>query len=150
MEVEDRIREKVEEIILEDSSLFLVDVLLKGHTGNQRLNVELDGDEGLAIETCASVSRRLGSWIEEEDLIPGKFILEVSSPGADKPLTNKRQYKKHVGRQLKVQTAEGLEINGLLKSVETDQIEVEESKKKEPLMVPFDQIKSSNVIISFK
>ena len=150
MEVEDRIKEKVEEILLEDSSLFLVDVVLKGHTGNQRLNVELDGDHGLAIDTCASVSRRLGNWIEEEDLIPGKFILEVSSPGADKPLLNRRQYKKHVGRQLKVQTTEGLEINGLLTSVETDLIAIVENKKKEPAMVSFDQIKSSNVIISFK
>jgi len=150
LEAVERIKEQIGKIIEEDNSLFLVDLVLKGHQGNQRLTVELDGDEGLPIETCASVSRQLSNWLEEENIISGKFILEVSSPGADKPLKNIRQYKKHLGRELKITTTEGYELQGELAGVVGETLKIKEKKNLEPQEVPFEKIKSSNVIISFK
>ncbi len=150
--IEQKVAEKVESILSSDEELFLVSVEIKGHTGNQKLVVGIDGDNGLPIDKCANVSRALGAWIEEEDLMDGKYILEVTSPGADQPLKMKRQYRKHVGRKLQVEKVDGSVVVGQLLSLAEDMVNVgiEENKQLVESSIPFDEISSSNVIISFK
>lgn len=136
------------EILKDEPDLFVVDVTLKGNVGNQRLLIELDGDDGISIDRCGKVSRQLGSYLEEKDLIPGKFILEVSSPGADKPLMDPRQYKKHIGRELSVEKKEGEIVKGMLRAVDKDTISIEHSDT--ALTLAFEDIEKTNVLISFK
>jgi len=105
-----RIVELAEEAI-DTSDLFLVDVLVRGRVGSTVVEVFVDGDDAVGLDELASISRNLGFALETEDIISGKYNLNVSSPGAERALTMPRQYAKHVGREIKVKlSAEGDEL----------------------------------------
>lgn len=144
--------EMVEDIISDNPALFLVATILKGNTGNQRLIILIDGDEGVTIDECSSLSRKLSQQLEEQDLIPGKYHLEVSSAGIDHPLQFERQYRKNIGRSLKVHLKDGNIKEGELKTVEKELIVLEEKKKKQvdQHQIKFEEIEKSLVLVSFK
>ena len=141
---------------LKDDSYFIVDVIVKGVSGKTKILVLLDGDEGVNIDECANLSRKIGLHIETEELMDTPFILEVSSPGLDHPLKLERQYKKNIGRELKLMTKSGDTHKGKLlqvsdSSVELDS-EVKENKKVSfhRVTVPFKEVEKANVLVSFK
>ena len=105
MTLVDTIKSLVEEE-LQDSPYFLVDIV--GGDRSRKIRVLIDGDEGVTVDQCSKVSRSVSKVVDEETFEADPFILEVSSPGADEPLINKRQYNKHIGRKLDVETAEGV------------------------------------------
>ncbi|WP_258102754.1 ribosome maturation factor RimP [Marinoscillum sp. MHG1-6] len=142
----------VSDLISEDPSLFIVAVNLKGNEGNQRLVIALDGDNGVSIDACVSVSRRLAVMLEERDLISGKYHLEVTSVGIDQPLASERQYRKNIGRSLKVKLVDGKKIEGALTEVTEGGISltIKEKKKEISEDISFDQIDSAKVLVSFK
>lgn len=123
------ITNKVEQL-LPDATHFVVQVVLKQLGGRSKLTILLDADAGLEIDTCASISRQLGAWIEETDLIKEAFILEVSSPGLDFPLQGQRMYAKNTGRLLKVLTEEGQTLRGVLLASDAEGITLELEQKK--------------------
>ncbi|MES2647372.1 MAG: ribosome maturation factor [Bacteroidota bacterium] len=143
---------------------FLVQVRIKP-TNN--IKVFLDGDEGITIETCIKINRRLYAIIEEQQLFPdGDFSLEVSSPGVGEPLIIKRQYVRNIGRNVKVEAIPGFslaeedgvlisELEGELKGVSEDHIELEVVSGKgkkltiKQYQVLFSNIKSTSVQIKF-
>jgi len=157
MELEQKIAEKVNEL-LEDESHFLVDVSLSSHRIGTKLLILLDGDEGISIQSCAKVSRGLGRWIEEEELIESSYQLEVSSPGIDRSLRSQRQYNKNIGRMVKFTDPTDITRKGLLKDVTEDGIRIEEEVKqegkkktvKQEVFIPFVEIKKCTVLVSFK
>ncbi len=110
----EKIKSLVEEILKYQEDLFLVDLRLKEGHGNEKLLIFIDGDEGLTIDRCGRVSKKLRNRLEEHEIIEGKFTLEVSSPGLDFPLTKVRQYKKNIGRNLEVKLTDGQWIEGKL------------------------------------
>ena len=150
--VEEEISQFVHEIISDDPSLFVVRVILKGNAGNQRLIVLLDGDHGVTIDQCSSVSRQLAQILEEKELFEDKYFLEVSSAGVDFPLQNVRQYTKNIGRSLKVELNDASTISGLLKEVNNEMIMIEVQEKKElrQHQINFNEISKSMVLVSFK
>lgn len=141
---------------LEDDSFFIVDVISKGISGKTKVLVLLDNDEGVNIDDCANLSRKLAEDIELEELIDVAYILEVSSPGLDHPLSSLRQYKKNVGRRLKLKLSSGEMLEGALNAVNEDAIilaaERKENKKKliEEKSINFSEIEKANVLVSFK
>ena len=139
---------EVAEPILEEEGLFLVDVVIKGNLNNQKVLLLADGEEGISIDQCGRVSRKIGNLIEEQDLIAESYRLEVSSPGLDFPLILDRQYHKNVGRVLSIELEDGESIEGELLKVEKEQIQVK--VKNEEREYPFKKIKQSKVKISFK
>ncbi|MCH8522966.1 MAG: ribosome maturation factor RimP [Balneolales bacterium] len=95
------------EPILEDTDLFLVEIEVKGNDSNQQIGIYVDNhDGGVNIDQCAEVSKKLGFIIESQELITGKYTLNVSSPGLDRPLKDRRQYQKNVGRKASVKFEE--------------------------------------------
>lgn len=150
--MEDAIKEMVDSTISEDPSLFLVGIKLKGNPGNQRLIVLLDGDDGVTIDQCSKVSRRLAEMLEEKDLISGKYHLEVSSAGVDHPLQYDRQYRKNIGRFLKVTLKDGSKKEGELEAVNDGVIVLAEKEKKQVSQhrIKFEDIEKSIVLVSFK
>ena len=136
-----------------DESYFLVSVRIKP-TNN--IKVFIDGDQGVSIEKCVGVNRKLYKLIEEQALYPeGDFSLEVSSPGLDEPLKLHRQYLKNIGRTVEVAMLDGTKTEGVLKEAAEDQIVVEETKgknkKKETVLhtIPFNNIKTTKVQVIF-
>lgn len=151
-QLEERITRMVEGIIAEDPSLFVVGVKLKSASGYQRLIVLLDGDAGVTIDACSMVSRRLSALMDEQDLISGQYHLEVSSSGVDHPLQSLRQYRRNVGRELKVTLADEKVLSGLLKEVSETEIllEIKEKKLTSEHRINLKDIKKSLVLVSFK
>lgn len=98
--LKDKVIELLDEALKENPSLFLID--LEFNNNNQIL-VVIDGDNGVAVNDCISVSRKIEHNLdrEEED-----FSLEVTSAGVTQPLTLPRQFKKNIGRKLSVKTKE--------------------------------------------
>ena len=156
MDIEKRVRELVEEKIveIERPDLFLVDV--KMHS-NGKLVILVDGDKGIGIAECAQISRYVGFRLEEENVLEDAYNLEVSSPGIDAPLTLPRQYVKNVERQLTIKMADGTKREGKLNGLTEDAILLEETtkekgKKAETIesVIPLDKITETKVLISFK
>jgi ribosome maturation factor RimP len=148
---------KLLEGVLPDKDLFIVNVNVSESAVKQKVTVVADGDNGISIDQCALISRRLGKRIEEaygEDI---SYTLEVTSPGADQPLLYPRQYKRHIGRKLKVSLQDGTEKSGALEEVTETGITLLEEKKEKgkkasitPVQLGFGEIAKSNIIISFK
>jgi len=80
----------------------LVDVEVAGPHGRPILRFYIDAADGVTLDDCARVSREIGDLIEAENLVPGGYVLEVSSPGATRALKREREYAHFVGRRIRV------------------------------------------------
>lgn len=103
--------------------------MLRGRRGSQVAEVYLDSESELNIDQLAEISREVGFLIETEDLIKGKYNLIVSSPGVDRPLKDIRQYRKNIGRRLRVHVSDDENLSmqeGTLTSVADDHIVLKE------------------------
>ncbi len=138
--------------IISATDYYLVDVVVSDSKIRKKITVFIDSDEGISIDECGEVSRKLG--IELEEIIDIAFVLEVSSPGADSPLKFERQYTKNIGRTLKVILDDLSEVKGTLTQVSEGKITIEpEAKKKikpESMTLLIENIKEARVVISFK
>lgn len=134
--------------------LFLVDVEQK--TGSQKISVFIDGDKGVDIADCQKLSRHLSEKLDELDYGAEPYYLEVSSPGADKPLKVTRQYPKHIGRELFVKLTAETELTGKLEEVTEQGITLSLKDKKKGYkdapqkQIAFADIAEASVILSFK
>lgn len=138
--------------IISTTDYYLVDVVVSDSKIRKKITVFIDSDEGISIDECGEVSRKLGNELEE--IIDVAFVLEVSSPGADSPLKFERQYVKNIGRTLKIILDDLSEVKGTLSQVSNGKITIEpEAKKKikpEVMTLLIENIKEAKVIISFK
>lgn len=141
---------KVLEIIqgaLEDSDKFLVNMKI---TPDNRIFVDIDGDNGINIDDCIALSRAIEGKLnrDEED-----FELNVASAGADSPLKLPRQYRRHIGRELSVETMEGEKTQGELIEADDEKIIVKtRGNRRQPaevLTYAFADIKVAKVVIRF-
>ena len=154
MQVENRVKELIEEKIADRPELFLVQVKM---LPNNKLIIHVDGDEGISIQDCAAISRHVGFHLEEENAIEQAYNLEVSSPGVGEPLQLKRQYYKNIGRLLSIRLTDGTTKEGKLLSVTDEEISIEESVKEKgkkaqlvETTLSFENIVETKVLISFK
>ncbi|WP_121314939.1 ribosome assembly cofactor RimP [Flavobacterium sp. 102] len=99
MTFKEKVTKLLEEGLLEKPSLFLVDLSI---SESYKITVTLDGDNGVNLQDCIDVSRVIENNLDREEQ---DFSLEVASAGVSTPLKLVRQYKKNIGRTLKVKTA---------------------------------------------
>ncbi len=90
--------------VASDGDAYVVDVQVRGQKGSRVIEVFVDADQGVGSDDLARLSRDLAFLLDTEDAVKGKYYLNVSSPGAERPLMLPRQYRKHVGRLFKVTT----------------------------------------------
>lgn len=112
------------EALSENDTLFIVAV---NFLDDNKINIILDGDEGINLKECIRISRHIENNLdrEEED-----YSLEVSSPDIAAPIKNIRQYNKNIGRILKLRTKEE-KLEGTLIEVKANAL-VLEWKAREP------------------
>jgi ribosome maturation factor RimP len=151
MDVVAKIKELAESV-LQEPGHFIVEVLYFGKTRPVRLMVIMDGDNGITIDHCADLSRKLAVLLEEQNVLEDAYLLEVSTPGLDHPLKMKRQYFKNKGRQFKVHLKDKSMVQGKLEEVSDDKLTITQVEKKETKVteVAFDQIERAFVMVSFK
>ena len=80
----------------------LVEVEYLCERGRWVLRLYIDREKGITLDDCAGVSRELGDVLDSRDLIPHKYVLEVSSPGLNRPLRKERDFTQRIGRKIKV------------------------------------------------
>ena len=132
---------------LEGSDKFLVGIKV---TPDNRIYVDIDGDNGVTIDDCIELSRTIESQLDRDT---EDFALDVSSAGADQPLKLTRQYRKNVGRELEVVTVDGERAEGTLEDASDEGIvlRTKGTKKQAPetLRYAYRDIKSARVVIKF-
>lgn len=144
-----KITEEVEKLvspIVNDLELELVDIEFVKEGRDWFLRVYIDTPEGnIDIEQCALVSERLSEELDRTDPIPQNYFLEVSSPGAERPLKKEEDFRKAVGQYVYIKTYEPIngmkEFEGYLLSYGPDAAEVETRIKTRKLQVAIDKEK---------
>ena len=108
MNFKEKVEALVQEALVENPSLFLIDLTIGG---DNSIRVLLDGDQGVTLEACMQVSRKVEHNLDREE---NDFSIEVSSCGVGSPLTTPRQFKKNVSRKLEVTDSEDKQVQGTL------------------------------------
>ena len=135
------------------TGLYVVDVDVRGRPGSRVVEVYVDADGGAGLEAIAEVSRRLGFALDTEDLVAGHYTLNVSSPGADRPLALPRQYPNHVGRALRVSyladagdPGEEVTLTGTLTGAGPDSITVQ-TREGHDIEIPYAAVREARVVL---
>ena len=122
---------------------------LKISTDN-RINVAIDGDNGITIDDCIELSRTIEGSLDRD---AEDFELNVASAGLDSPLKLKRQYKKNVGRDLTVTTFEGETTEGQLVEADDEHITLQpqgnRKSQPKPVQYAYSDIKTAKIVIHF-
>jgi len=141
----------VEELI-SDSELELVEVTLTREGRQRYLRVYIHREEGITLAHCQSLSERLELALEVEDFIPEAYILEVSSPGLNRPLRTRRDFERNIGRLARVSTTELLERRkrflGRIMEVDGDELTLEGSKS--TWRIPLESIAKAKLEVEFR
>ncbi|WP_037572345.1 ribosome maturation factor RimP [Phaeacidiphilus oryzae] len=104
----DRLRALLEPLTAE-AGLDLEEIQVSQAGKRRRLQVVVDGDEGVSLDTVAELSREFGKALDESDAMgDGEYVLEVGSPGVDRPLTRPRHWRRAVGRLVEARLADGV------------------------------------------
>lgn len=93
---------RLAEPITAEMGLELVEVEYRKESGGWFLRVTIDKPDGVDLDDCSLVSRKLGDKLDEVDPIPQQYHLEVSSPGLDRPLKTERDFRKFIGETIDI------------------------------------------------
>jgi ribosome maturation factor RimP len=138
--------------ILQSIDGYLVDVKVRGERGGSIVELFVDTDKGVTADECAQVNRYVSSELEKQNLISGRYRLEVSSPGLDQPLKMVRQYKKNIGRQVKIVSSvddQKSAMEGVLQDVNDTTLTLT-TKEKQEKSFALNDIREAYVLPRFK
>jgi ribosome maturation factor RimP len=88
------------------------DVVIDSRARPPRITVIADGDTALDLDTIAALSHSASNLLDAANSITGHYVLEVSSPGVDRPLTNEKHFRRARGRKVEVALADGTQVTG--------------------------------------
>ncbi|MFB9886638.1 ribosome maturation factor RimP [Balneatrix alpica] len=119
---------------------------------NSVLRIYIDKpDVGINVDDCASVSRQASAILDVEDPIAGEYVLEVSSPGMDRPLFNLEQFQGYIGSLVKLRLRMPFEgrrkFVGRLNGIENDEIVLQVESTE--YLLPYELIEKANVVPEF-
>lgn len=147
--------EQIVEPIVNDLNLELVDIEYVKEGKSWFLRVFIDKEQGIDIEECGMVSEKLSEKLDELDPIPYNYFLEVSSPGAERPLKKQKDYEKAVGKNVHIKTYEPIDgektFEGVLTNFTGDTVTVELKIKtrKKTIEIPFEKVASARLAVTF-
>jgi len=145
------IASKIEEVaqrVAQSEGLEIVEVEVKGG-GNQRLvRIAIDKPEGVTHGDCELVSHQVGTILDVEDIVPGHYTLEVSSPGVERKLLKPQDYERFQGKKARITLREPVEgrknwegtLAGLTEGVVTLETEPGNTRR-----IPLEQIHKANL-----
>jgi len=152
--LEERVEKLLEEAFEENNSLFLISLDI---SDQNHILVVIDGDNGVSVNDCIAVSRKIEHNLDEDEL---DFSLEVTSAGVSEPLKFPRQYEKNIGRTLEVQTKSNKFEGKLVEVNETGVLLSWKAREPKPVgkgkitvdkeaNIAFDEIVKAKVVITF-
>ena len=148
--VEDRVM-KLAEPIAAEWGLELVDIQYRKEGPHWYLRVFIDKEGGVGLEDCQRVSEGLGGILDRSDPIPHNYILEVSSPGLERPLKKKKDFIRFQGHEIKVRTYAPIDgrrnFRGQLQGVMDEFVVMEVDKKS--YSIPMEKIAKAQLVVEF-
>ncbi len=128
----------------------LVEIGLVVSHGRRTLRVYIHRRGGVTLDGCAKVSKALGPLLDDEGLFPGRYYLEVSSPGAERKLRTRDDFRVFVGSKVRIRTRpiEGKQrnIEGLIEDFSGDVVTVRQEEGTS-VPVPLEDISGANVCL---
>lgn len=138
--------------VIEDIGFELVDVEYLSMNGRWILRLYIDREGGITIDDCVSISRELGDLLDVKDIINHEYVLEVSSPGLNRPLKREKDFVKFIGKKIKCKMKDPLEgqknFSGRLKDFKEGTIFLETENGLFELS--FLDIEKANLIYEFR
>ncbi len=139
--------------------LAIFDVQFRREGSGMVLRVQIDrpgpaatAEDSVSVEDCAHVSRDLSAALDVEDIVPGAYTLEVSSPGLDRPLRSADEYRRFAGRRAKIVMRSSVDGQGFFRGRlggldgTTVLIDADDGRQHR---VPFDVISRANLEVEF-
>ncbi|MCZ7433982.1 ribosome maturation factor RimP [Streptomyces sp. WMMC1477] len=149
----DRLRGLLEPLVTE-RGLDLEELTVTPAGKRRVLRIVVDSDEGVQLDACAELSRAASAALDEDDPMgSAPYVLEVTSPGADRPLTEPRHYRRAVGRLIIARLHEGGDLTARIEAVDEGGLDLEvpgvKGRKPTKRRVEFAEIARARVEIEF-
>lgn len=148
------VEQKVEALvtpIIQELGLELVDVEYIKEGAHWYLRLYIDKEEGIDLDDCSNVSHAVSELLDKNDPIPQAYMLEVSSPGLERPLKKVEDFIRFQGKLIRIRTKEPFqgyrEFTGYLAGLENDEIILEYEKEK--VQLPKNIIDKANLAFEF-
>ena len=147
---------KIQETVhwaIENTDFKIVEIGIKTAQNRKIIAVYLDSEHGISIDQCKDFSRKIGDKIEADNMIDGEYILEVSSPGIERPIKEDWQFRKNIGRDILLNYTSSdktvKECKGTIENMVEDKLhlKIKGKKKNEPetLEIPLVRIHSAHI-----
>ena len=141
------------ESFLDAQDVEFVELRLQQHKGRWLVRVFVDNNGGISLEDCRNLSFEIGQLLDAENLIPASYVLEVSSPGLDRPLKNLRDFQRQCRRMVTVflhaPYLDKAQYTGRVAAVTESHLFLH-SDTETPIAIPFQSIDHGVVELEFK
>ncbi|GGO93569.1 ribosome maturation factor RimP [Wenjunlia tyrosinilytica] len=149
----DRLRALLDPLVSR-SGAELEEVKLTTAGRRRQLLVVVDSDGGVPLDLVAELSRGISKALDDSDVMGGApYVLEVTSPGVDRPLTEPRHFKRALGRMVKAQLAGGGEVTARITDIDDEGLDLEvpgvKGRKPTRRRLAFDEIAKARVEVEF-
>ena len=144
--------ERLIEPVLAEMGIDLMDMEYRSGQGRRVLRIYADRPTGINLDDCAMVSREIGNLLDVKDLLQHHYVLEVSSPGLNRPLKREKDFLRAIGHKIKVKTAVPLKgrknFSGVLQSFEngTLQLKLDDTV----VQIPEESVNKANLVFDFE
>jgi ribosome maturation factor RimP len=117
-----------------------------------RLRIDVQGPEpgrGVSLEDCARVSRAVEGFLDEQGNVGDRYVLEVSSPGLERPLVKARDYERFAGKEIAIKTSQpvgdlGKRVEGVLRGISDDRVQLDVGGR--TIEIPRKEIKKAHLV----
>jgi len=148
------VTETIEELVtpvINENRLELVDIEYKKEGKNWILRIFIDKEGGVTVDDCTRVSRHIEDLIEVEEAVPSSYVLEVSSPGLDRPLKKEKDFLRFKGKRAHVTTFTPIQqqksFKGTIRDFQEDVLFLDIDSQ--PVEIPKNQIAKAKLEIEF-
>lgn len=136
--------------VLEGMEIDLVDLQLLGSGSRTILRVFVDEIGGISLQRCAEASRKISDVLDMNDPFPGKYVLEVSSPGTDRPLKTVQDFLRHKGKKVEITVGDEEtenKISGVISQVKNEQVTLLAGNDKKTINLR--EVKLARLVVDF-
>jgi len=154
----DNIIKKVKKLMIPicaETGTYLVDTQYEEENGSWYLRIFIDTEEGLTMEECVAVTELISVKLDEKDFIAEEYLLEISSPGAERPLKTAEELGKFVGCHVNVTVKEKVdgifEFQGDLLSFDSNILVLEclFKTRKKKIEIDYSNVEKARLAVKF-
>ena len=150
MEITERISELAAEY-LKQNNIELIEITYRREQGGMVLRLTVDTQSGVMIDECEALNTYLSELLDREDIIKEYFLLEVSSPGLDRPISTDRDFERSMNKELEITTYEAIDMRktheGKLIGMDKDKIVIESNGVS--TVIPREKVARARLSIGF-